>query len=198
MRMIRRSGFFSLLVVAIVFAQNAGAIPVGGVLHDSYSGTFDTGFGLAVVDCEVYAYTSGEYVYTYQISNISSGIGLSFFSVGIKDGANAFDPDCDALPGAVAPTVWDVVYTSYPPASEHVESVEALFTYTIDDGFGSVVLWFASDYSSTLGNGVLFGMSSGTPYYATGDLLTPIPEPATFLLLGTAGLWILTRKRRFA
>jgi len=196
--------FLVLLLVAILFAQNARAIPAGDNLLDDglYDVTYSIGSGFAELDCEVYKYTSGvytdKYVYTYQISNISSGIGLSFFSVGIKDGANAFDPDFDAIPGAVAPTVWDVVYVSYPPpASEHVKSVEALFTYTIDGGFGSVVLWFASDYASTLGNGVLFGMSSGTPYYATGDLLTPVPEPATLALLGIGGLMTLIRKRRF-
>ena len=186
--MIRRSGFFSLLVVAIVFAQNAGAIPVGGVLHDSYSGTFDTGFGLAVVGCEVYAYTSGEFVYTYQISNDST-IGFSFFSVGIPEGADAWAPgvDSDPISGYVDPVFWTV--TGSP-----VQSVDYLFADTIDNTETSALLWFVSSYASHLDSGTLFGRNVST----TGDLLTPIPEPATFLLLGTAGLWILTRKRRFA
>ncbi len=187
MRMIRRTSFFSLLV-AIVFAQNAGAIPVGGVLHDSYSGTFDTGFGLAVVDCEVYAYTSGEYVYTYQISN-NSTIGFSFFSAGIPEGGDAWSPsvDSDPISGYVDPVFWTV-------AGSPVQSVDYLFADTIDNTETSALLWFVSSHTSHLGVGTLFGGNVST----TGDLLTPIPEPATFLLLGTAGLWILTRKRRSA
>ena len=196
MRMIRRTSFFSLLV-AIVFAQNAGAIPVGGVIDANHSETFSIGPGLgsALIDCEVYKYTPGEfeyeYVYTYRISNIDSGIGLSFFSVGILDGASAEPPLYDHITGAVDPTNWSVV-------GSPVQSVDALFVNTINNGQSSALLWFASDYASTMGNGVLFGTSSGAPCYATGDLLTPMPEPATFVLLGTAGLWILTRKRRSA
>jgi len=188
MRMIRRTRFFSLLVVAIVFAQNAGAIPVGGVLHNSYSGTFDTGFGLAVVDCEVYAYTSGEFVYTYRISN-NSTIGFSFFSVGIPEGGDAWSPsvDSDPISGYVDPVFWTV-------AGSPVQSVDYLFADTIDNTETSALLWFVSSHTSHLGGGTLFGRNVST----TGDLLTPIPEPATFLLLGTAGLWILTRKRRSA
>ena len=188
MKMTRRTRFFSLLIVAIVFAQNAGAIPVGGVLHDSYSGTFDTGFGLAVVDCEVYAYTSGEFVYTYQISNDST-IGFSFFSVGIPEGADAWSPGVysDPISGDVAPVFWTV-------AGSPVQSVDYLFADTIDNTETSALLWFFSSHTSHLGSGTLFGRNVST----TEDLLTPIPEPATFVLLGTAGLWILTRKRRFA
>jgi len=195
-------GVLIMLIVVTQFTQKATALPVGDkFLYDSLDDvTFAIGSGVAELDCEVYKYTSGgyadKYVYTYKISNISSGIGLSFFSVGIKDGANAFDPDYDSLPGAVNPTVWDVVYTS-PPASK-VESVEGLFTYTIDDGFSSVLLWFVSDYSSGSGNSALFGTLSGVAHYATGDLLAPVPEPATFVLLGIGGLMALARKGRSA
>ncbi len=194
MRVIRKIGFFSLLVAATLFAQNAGAIPVGGVIDANHSETFSIATGFAEVDCKVYKYTSGDYegkyIYTYQISNIDSGIGLSLSSVGILDGASAeyasYDPIAD-----VDPTNWAVIGS---PA----QSVDALFVNTIGNGQSSALLWFVSDDASTFGKGMLFGMSSGIPYYETGDLLTPIPEPATFLLLGTAGLWILTRKRRSA
>jgi len=196
---IRKIWFLSSLIIAAVLVQDAGALPVGDRrLYESLSDVvFSIGNGTAELDCEVYKYRSGayagKYVYAYQISNIDSGIGLSFFSVAILDGANAFDADYEPLMGVVNPDLWAVVGS---PA----QSVDALFTGPIhSDGpiTTSTVLWFVSDYESTLGSGALFGTLSGTPYYATGNLLTPVPEPATLVLLGIGGLLILARKKRF-
>jgi hypothetical protein len=158
--------------------------------------TFNIGSGSAEVDCDVYKYRTGDYadkyVYAYQISNIDSEVGLSFFSVGIFDGANAFDADYEPLMGVVNPDLWAVVDS---PA----QSVDGLFSSPIySDGplTTSTVLWFVSDYEPTSGKGTLFGTASGMPEHATGDLLTPIPEPATIALLGICGLLTLIRKRQ--
>lgn len=194
MRVIRKIWFFSLLVVATLFTQNANALPAGDKeLYKSLPDViFSIGSGSAEIDCKVYKYTSGvytdKYVYTYQISNIDSGIGLSFFSVGVLDGADAFDPDYELLLGVINPELWTVV-------GSPVQSVEGLFVSTIDNGESSALLWFVSDYASTSGSGALFGTLSGMPHYAKGDLLTPIPEPATLVLLGMVGLLALARRR---
>jgi len=133
-------GFLVSLLMAILFAQNASAIPVGGVLYDSYTATFDTGSGYAIVDSDVYEYASGEYVYTCQIFNQNSTIGFSFFSVGILDGATAWSPsiNSDPIQGWVDPVFWTVV-------GSPVQSVDYLFANTIDTGQRSALLWFVSD-----------------------------------------------------
>ena len=188
--------FLSLLIITTLFVRDASALPDGDKwLYDSVSDvTFSIGSGTAEVDCEVYKYTSEteKYVYVYQISNVDSGVGLSFFSVGILDGANAFDADYEVLVDAVNPDIWEVVGS---PA----QSVDGLFSSPIySDGplTTSTVLWFVSDYAPTSGKGTLFGTASGMPEHATGDLLTPIPEPATIVLLGICGSLTLIRKRQ--
>jgi len=185
----KRFIFIVSLATTIGFAQNVMAIPVGGTLRDSHSATFDTGFGVAVVDSKVYEYVSGEFVYTYQIDNQDSAIGFSFFSVGIPDGANAQSPsvDSDPISGWVDPVFCTV-------AGSPVQSVDYLFADTVDSGERSSVLWFVSDHTYGLGKSTLFGKNVCTME----DLLTPIPEPATIALFGIGGLIInLTRKRRF-
>lgn len=144
---IRRIWFLGLLIAVTLFVREASALPVGDRwLYDSLSDVvFNIGSGSAEVDCEVYKYTSGvyegKYVYTCRISNIDSEIGLSFFSVGILDGANAFDADFEPLLGVANPDLWAVVGS---PA----QSVDGLFSSPIySDGpiTTSTVLWFVSD-----------------------------------------------------
>ena len=183
-------GFLVSLLMAILFAQNASAIPVGGVLYDSYTATFDTGSGYAIVDSDVYEYASGEYVYTCQIFNQNSTIGFSFFSVGILDGATAWSPsiDSDPIQGWVDPVFWTVV-------GSPVQSVDYLFANTIDTGQRSALLWFVSDSIPVFGGGMLFGTLSGVGVSTTGNLLTPVPEPATLVLLDIgSAMMTLTRK----
>ncbi len=179
MRLVKGFGFLVSLLVVILFAQNAGAVPAGvKLLQESDSTTFNTLFGFAVVDYEVYEYTTGDYtgefLYTYRIFNDSaSTIKFNLFSVGILDGTGVKDPGFDSIVGAVDPDVWDI--TGSP-----VQSVDTLFLDTIENGKSSALLWFISEYSSTLCPGTLFGASSGNPVFATADLATP----ATMVLLG--------------
>jgi len=182
--------FIFLLLLGAVCAQNAYAIPVGGVQEDQYIGTFDIAGGIATVESTVYSYESGEYVYSYEISNESS-IGISFFSVGIIPGSDAYDCSYEGS-DVVNPAYWSA-------AGSPVQSVDGLFIDTIDnDGVNSAVLWFKSSHSPTLGSGSLFGTKSGTGYTATGDVLAPstVPEPATILLLGIGGAVITLTRRK--
>ena len=182
----------AVLLAAALCVQSAVAIPVGGVQEAQYSGTFQIGAGSATVDSKVYSYESGEYVYAYQISN-SSSVGISFLSVSIIPDTDAFAAAWDIGSSIVQPAYWNAV-------GSPVQSVEGLFADTIDnDGLSSAVLWFKSGHSSALGTAVLFGVSAGVPYSASGNVLTPsaAPEPATILLLGIgSALLTVTRRRR--
>ncbi|MHC4912008.1 MAG: PEP-CTERM sorting domain-containing protein [Planctomycetota bacterium] len=189
-----------LLFAVALFAHNAGAtpVPVGWSSHDSDTATFTIGSGSATVASDVYyGYApgsyEGKYVYAYQINNMDSDLGLGHFSVSIAiaDGASAYDADFEEQAGAVNPAIWATL-------NNPVQSVDAIFTDTIENGESSARLWFVSDYAAGYSTSSLQSMSGGNSYYATADVLSPVPEPATVTLLGLGALVVFRRKRLHA
>ncbi|MCX5634832.1 MAG: hypothetical protein NTW55_03175, partial [Planctomycetota bacterium] len=164
-----------LIIAALTTCASAMSIPAGWTEHKESTASYGIFGGQAMVESDVYygygPVTGGpsyqdKYIYAYQVTN-NSGLGLSFFSVGISPAGDAFDPDQD-ITGAVVPASSWAVVTSPGP----VKSVNALFADTIDnDGKLSSILWFVSDYAPTSGNAALFGMAGGIPFYTA----TPTP-----------------------
>lgn len=186
----KRLLFLSFLLV-VISAQNVSAIPAGSKTlvwsEDRTFLNFDDS-PIAQVDCDVWRYDPGPYLYTYQITNISETY-LSFFMMEILETAGIQSPDYDLDEETwVAPDVWAVNASG--------QSVNALFnTNSLDMGEMSALLWYLSDYEPIWGTGTLVGTPVGQ-VFATTELPTPVPEPATLLLLGTGGLVAVIRKRR--
>ena len=179
----------SCLLAAILFAQNAFGALVDATLIDSlYDVQFSIATGDGEVDCEVYQHDiTDEYLYTYQITNLSSSAAFSFFSVGIVDGLSAYDPAYD-----IDPFSSDINPVFYTVSGWPVQSVDYMFSETIGIGQQSSVLFFKSIDAPGLGKATLYSSNMSS----TNNVLTPIPEPATITLLCSAGLWILGRKRK--
>ncbi len=146
-----------LASIGLLVVQSAYAVPPGGV-PATHIATFDIGSGTATVNSGVYQCNTGEYngkyVYTYRISNSNTGVGLSFFSAGVTDGATVIGLDSE--PGDIGPGDWSAIGDNLPL----VQSVDASFDTRIKNGQGSTLLWFVSDYSPTMGEGFLFGFLS--------------------------------------
>lgn len=142
---------------------------------------------VAVVDSAVYQDSlTDEYVYTYKITD-TSAVKLSFFSVPILPGADVLSTDHETS-GGIIPIDWTTV-------GSPVQSAEGLFSGTIQNGQNSVLLWFTSDYAPVVGDGSLFGKLSGSSVFASGEVFTPVPEPATICLLGLGALSLIRRKK---
>jgi len=188
----KRLLFLSFLLL-VISAQNVSAIPAGWTSIEQSTAMFsEVGGGpdIAQVDSEVFYYDSGpfDYVFTYQITNISDA-DLTWFSVTF-DAVNVYEPSWDSDPCWVDPDDWYTIGS--PPVS-----VEGIFKSAIGPSEMSALLWFKSDYgpNQELGSGALAGISSGH-VFASGELIVPIPEPTSLLLFGAGGLVAVIRKRR--
>ncbi len=156
--------------------------------------TFTMDGGSAQVDCMVSQIIdgtyAGNYLYIYQITN-NSNIGISFFSIGVTNGAAINDWGRDV--GAnIDPLQWTPVKDF---DTSLVQSVEALFGFPIKNAQTSALLWFVSDQGPALGEGFLFGTLAGVPQHDSEGLFAPVPEPATISLLTIGGI-LAARARR--
>jgi hypothetical protein len=186
---------FGVLFVLVLSPRSAHAVPQGDISpYDSLLDVpFNIGSGHAEVDSQVYTYTSGDYIgrylYTYQITNVDSAIGLMDFSVCIIDGANAYALDVDPVLNCIAPSLWEIADPPFQTAAAH-------FTTAITDGHSSSLLSYVSDYAPGFAEAALFGTFSGSPYYTEADLLAPVPEPYTLVLLAIGAMILAKRNRQ--
>ena len=177
------------LLAAMIFAQNAcGAFVDATLISSLYDVPFSILAGDGEVDCEVYQHDiTDEYLYAYQITNLSSTAAFSFFSVGITNGASAYDPGYD-----VDPFSSDINPVFYTTSGTPVQTVDYMFSETIGIGQQSSVLFFKSTDAPGSGKATLYSSNMSS----TNNVLAPIPEPATITLLWSTGLWILGRRRK--
>lgn len=190
--MVIRKVTYLIFIFIVLLTQNTVAAPPGGT-PTTVAATFNIGGGATVnssaYQCNAGVY-NGKYIYTYRITNISTGVGLSFFSVGITSGANVIDPSYD--PGDISPSYWAASGDNPPTA---VQSVDASFGTPVNNSQSSTLLWFVSDYGPTTSEGFLFGTLARVPQYNTAEVLSPVPEPATISLVAIGGI-LAARVRR--
>jgi hypothetical protein len=192
---------WTLLAVFLVYEQSAtaaiwedpAAIPsFRGSTPFSAEGKLD-GF----VDYAVYApgdYSGSAmfidlYVYAYQISNNeNSTVGIDYFSVGLSPNVQVPDVTYDPAMGNTIPG------GSNP--SMHFKLPESVIYMYVTDNIGpnerSTTLLFTSNYGPETAYGYVSGGLAGG---AIMELPSPVPEPATFSLIG-AGILLAFRRRR--
>jgi hypothetical protein len=155
---------------------------------------FDNGVGLVTkMDYAVYApgtfggsVPTNEYVYAYQVFQISTS-NLTMASVGILEGSGAANAQTNlayGVSGGVMPAAGFPQFTG--------NSFIAWFNPQLSAGQYSVVLLFTSPNAPTRTDASVMnsGKSSQKP-----DAPTPLPEPATLVLLGLSGLAVICKRR---
>jgi len=175
----------ALLVSPIALAGiTDGGTPYGAPLVSTFLPGYGT--GVATVTSSVYTdNTTGDFIYTYIISGAQ--VNLSFFAVELYPDVTILDWGVDA--GANPPLSWEPVNTPF-------ESIEAFFKDPIESGETSATLWFISPQSPTEADGALAGITGGQYNFLVGHVLTPVPEPATWILLMAGGLFGRLSRRR--
>jgi hypothetical protein len=224
MRVTREIGFFSLLVLAALFVQNASAtlppmLPTSSYADGAWQGfrlydeslgggdflrgridfaVYDTLGGNEFIEAGFEAQGEGQYIYAYQIFNdyepASDEAVWSFAVFGIDE---------DGEPSGVPLVVDEMSIGSQEDPESGVEPTDAYFGSSNSRGvweFGGGAL-FAGEHSWFL----VFNSNSG-PVPGSYEVKAPeegkfpvsTPEPGTLMLLGIGGALIFTRRRKSA
>ncbi len=207
----------SAMLLMFLMLGSADALPVDGVLSGwepdtiFFDFTYDGRSLTGQIEYAVYDDYPGfgisieHYVYAYRITNSElSNVDIDSFSIGILDNATvgALGYDNYEVSDGIRPA-----HAYFSPNTSSAQSAIFLFTPSsvlsgngqIEDGDESYNLFFTSPYAPREkdteypGYGVIQGGSMGG---MVSGLATPLPEPATILLLGVGGALVTMMRNR--
>ena len=198
------------MLLMFLLINSAYALPGEGALLDwgpetipfdyTYDGRRLSGqIEYAVYDNWPGSWPEGEhYYYAYHItSSLLSDVAIDSFSLSIFGdvdvggiGHDGYGVDEDGIEETYAYFSPD---SGAPQSAIYIFMPESMGLGLIEPGEESLNLLFTSPYAPTTGYGVIEGGSMGT---MVSGLATPLPEPATVLLLGLGGALVTMMRNR--
>jgi len=144
-------------------------------------------FGSIEVTCTVYTIGT-QYLYTYDLTNpIDSLQSASWFSVAISPGVEILSVGYDTSKTKIVPALWHDI-------GDPISSIDAQFLEKIDPGESSTTLFYLSSQRPGETSASMGGVSDGGSFVYVNKITSPVPEPATVMILAAGALWGLRRK----
>lgn len=129
------------------------------------------------------------YLYTYDLTNpLESGLNASWFSVALSSGVDIISIGYDTSATEVVPTLWHEV-------GDPMSNLDAQFLDPINPGESSTTLFYLSSRGPAMTTASMGGVGSNGSFLVTNTMISPVPEPATLMLLAAGTLFSLRRKK---
>jgi hypothetical protein len=178
----KKSGMTIVILAAIFFAPSALALIT---LTNEFTLPADENIKVTV-ESTVDEISPGEYLYTYQISDIGE-LYLTLLSVPLLSPLEQNTEIYDFTYEGSDPIYWGAIL-------DPAVAAQALFSPASLTGGTSAIFKFKSSYSEQTVQGYVSDAQLGSLY---GQLLAPVPEPLTLSLLALgAGVLVCNKNKR--
>jgi hypothetical protein len=187
--------FIRWLVMTTVIVSSSVYGGIDPVVEASFDYQDGGGGSCASVNSWVTDNGDATFTYFYQIDSIVSDYKINYFHFNFLNSPMTVSNVSQLNNwGDYTGTIW--ADWSRLGASGNVYGMGAFFTTGIMAGTNSVILYYCSDLTPVMTSGMLTGFDpTNQSISLTGNVYTPVPEPATVLLLGMGAGSVIRSKR---
>ncbi len=176
-------------MMTVLFVLLVSPTVIAGITDIAGAPVQETDYLFGSIQVTSRVYTIGNlYLYTYDLTNpLDSLQSASWFSVAIAPGVDIVSVGYDTSQTKVVPAVWHDI-------GNPIVSIDAQFLSTINPGQSSTTLYYLSAQRPGKTSASMGGIAETGSFVCVNPITSPVPEPATVLLL-SAGAFLSVRRR---